>query len=382
MKTLPRFYQTHFQSQLTRAQFLILEILINLLQSQKQVRLERLARVFPYPITLDSRRRKLQRFLDIPQLSIQTIWFPIITYWLNTYCNPTQVIYITIDRTQWGCINLLMVSLIWDKRALPLYWQLLPKLGSSDLSQQKAAIREVLPLFKGYKVVVLGDREFCCVDLGNWLREQRVYFCLRLKRSEFIQIEGEIWVQLNSLGLAPGVSLYFQGVKVTKTKKFTGFNVACKWKGKYQGWAPEEGWFILTNLSSLSAAITAYKKRFSIEEMFRDCKSGGYNLEGTGVSDERLITMILLVAIAYSTAVIKGGEIKQMGVQKYVARVKEPRRTERRRSTFGVGLDGENWVNFMEEYADQMEDLMSLSRNKRAFYQRGLRAAKLIGSTV
>jgi hypothetical protein len=40
-------------------------------------------------------------------------------------------------------------------------------------------------------------------------------------------------------------------------------------------------------------------------------------------SRARLITLILLVAIAYSTAVIQGGEIKQMGVQKYVARVKE-----------------------------------------------------------
>jgi len=41
--------------------------------------------------------------------------------------------------------------------------------------------------------------------------------------------------------------------------------------------------------------------------MFKDYKSGGYNLEETGVSDERLINMILLIAIAYSTAVIKGG---------------------------------------------------------------------------
>jgi len=289
MKTLPQFYQTHFQSQLTRAQFLILEILINLLQSQKQVRLERLARAFPSPITLEIRRRKIQRFLSLPQLKIQTIWFPSITYWLTTYCTPSTILYIPIDRTQWGCINLMMVSLIWDKRAIPLYWELLPKLGSSNWSEQKAAIQQVLTLFKNYKVVVLGDREFCPVNLGNWLRKQRMYFCLRLKKDEFIQLEGEIWLRLDAGGLAPGIFLYFQGVKVTKTKKFAGFNVACKWQGKYQGWTPEEGWFILTNLSSISDAITAYKKRFSIEEMFRDCKSGGYNLEGIGVANERLI---------------------------------------------------------------------------------------------
>jgi len=39
------------------------------------------------------------------------------------------------------------------------------------------------------------------------------------------------------------------------------------------GWAPDEGWFILTNLDSLSS-ITAYQK-FDIEEMCADCKSGG-----------------------------------------------------------------------------------------------------------
>jgi hypothetical protein len=32
--------------------------------------------------------------------------------------------------------------------------------------------------------------------------------------------------------------------------------------------------------------------------MFKDFKSGGYNLESTGVSGERLISLILLIAIA------------------------------------------------------------------------------------
>ncbi|WP_442948090.1 transposase [Nostoc sp.] len=36
---------------------------------------------------------------------------------------------------------------------------------------------------------VLGDREFCSVKLANWLFEQEVQFCLRLKKNEFIQNE-------------------------------------------------------------------------------------------------------------------------------------------------------------------------------------------------
>jgi len=66
---------------------------------------------------------------------------------------------------------------------------------------------------------------------------------------------------------------------MTKQKGFDKFNVAAKWKRKYRGWAPDEGWFILTNLDSLSSAITAYQKRFDIEEMCADCKSG--TSEGT-----------------------------------------------------------------------------------------------------
>ena len=63
-----RFYQTHLQKYLTPSQFLVMTILLSLMQSEKQVRLERLSRIFPCLITAESRRRKLQRFLDLPHL--------------------------------------------------------------------------------------------------------------------------------------------------------------------------------------------------------------------------------------------------------------------------------------------------------------------------
>ncbi|MBD0303874.1 MAG: IS4 family transposase [Tolypothrix sp. T3-bin4] len=375
---LPKFYQTHFQTQLSRSQFLVLEIILNLLSSEKQVRLERLARVFPYPITTESRRRKLQRFLDLPQLTITYLWFPVISYWLTTYCQAGQKLSLAIDRSQWGCINLLMVSLIWEKRAIPLSWSLLPKRGSSNIDEQSAALSGILPLFKDYKIVVLGDREFCSVDLANWLREQNVYFCLRLKRNNCIETENMIWVRIDKLGIMPGTSLYFQGVRVRKTKPIAGFDVACKWKRNYQGWTVDEAWFILTNLGNLPQAIAAYKQRMGIEEMFRDCKSGGYNLEGTGLTGNRLIKIILLMTISYSHDIIEGSIIQIKNVQKYVCRRKEPERTYRRRSTFGVGNDSQQWINYLEKYAEPVEELMKLTRNKRHFYRHGFKAVTLI----
>jgi hypothetical protein len=59
---MPEFYQTHLKGQLTQAQFLLLSLMIQLLQSVRSVKLESLATTLPLLILAASRRRKLQRF--------------------------------------------------------------------------------------------------------------------------------------------------------------------------------------------------------------------------------------------------------------------------------------------------------------------------------
>ncbi|GAB1541893.1 hypothetical protein NUACC21_45660 [Scytonema sp. NUACC21] len=81
-----------------------------------------------------------------------------------------------------------------------------------------------------------------------------------MKKNEFIEFKNEICLELNELGLSPGISFFLQGVKVTKQKGFRGFNVACKWRRKIRGITPKEGWFILTSFETLELAIAAYKK--------------------------------------------------------------------------------------------------------------------------
>ena len=115
--------------------------------------------------------------------------------------------------------------------------------------------------------------------------------------------------------------------------------------------------------------------------MFRDFKSGGYKLENTNVSGERLISLILIISFAYSMATFQGQKIKRIGVQKYVARVKEYGRLTRRHSSFYVGLYSQNWVSFMDNCWGIVQDLMRLNHNKLEYYLRGLRAMELILST-
>ena len=146
MFQLPELYSKHLKKQFNYPQYLILLILINLLQNLKTVRLEELARRLPVPIQLRSRVKKIQRFLSLEQFNIKQLWFPILITWIKQEGNLPEVIYLVIDRSQWRTINLLMVSIVYEQRAIPVYFTLLDKKGNSNLTQQQQVLSPVLEL--------------------------------------------------------------------------------------------------------------------------------------------------------------------------------------------------------------------------------------------
>lgn len=112
--------------------------------------------------------------------------------------------------------------------------------------------------------------------------------------------------------------------------------------------------------------------------MFKDCKSGGYNLEGSRANNQRLTNLILLIALAYTASVIKGKSIKNSGYQKYVARLSEAQRNSRRHSNFWVGLYGNLWVIAWEFLVDIVQEMMHCHRHKLPSYQNGLKVMSLL----
>ncbi len=183
---------------------------------------------------------------------------------------------------------------------------------------------------------------------------------------------------MSASGLVEGMSFYWSGIKVTKQKGFGEFDITGYWKRKYKNKGEAEGWYLLTNVGTVKQAVEAYQHRSGIEAMFKDYKTGGYNLERSYASEERLEKIILLIAIAYSCAILQGREMKQKGVQKYIGRVKESGREERRHSSFWIGIYGQDWVVESDFRQEIVEELMVIRRNKLPFFQRGIRARKLI----
>lgn len=107
---------------------------------------------------------------------------------------------------------------------------------------------------------------------------------------------------LVSLEIVPGQRQVFSKIKITPKKGFGRFNLAVYWQRKYKGKQEKTSWYLLTNFDNLETALIVYKKRFGIEAMFKDCKTGGSNLEASKASPDRLVRLIMLIALAMTAA--------------------------------------------------------------------------------
>ena len=100
--------------------------------------------------------------------------------------------------------------------------------------------------------------------------------------------------------------------------------------------------------------------------------SGGYDLEESQPSAQRLTRLALLIAIAYTIRWINGQKLQQRPGQKYINRLKELQRSHKRHSQFWVGNYGYLWVATMELCSDLVISLMSNQTNKLPFFKKRL----------
>ena len=80
------------------------------------------------------------------------------------------------------------MSLVYQRRSRPIYITNLDKKRNSNFSEKRELLLKVLNLFSSHQKVILGDREFCSMELTQWLKEQKkTYFSVRLKKSLYIE---------------------------------------------------------------------------------------------------------------------------------------------------------------------------------------------------
>ncbi len=94
-------------------------------------------------------------------------------------------------------------------------------------------------------------------------------------------------------------------------------------------------------LLSVPKFCSAVTHRSPIEQLFKDCKTGGYHLEDAKVNDTRFLALVLLIALAYSWATMHGQQLKHLGVDQYAGRIQEHHDKTPRQSDFSRGLYGQ-----------------------------------------
>src|SRR4051812_1559445 len=96
----------------------------------KSVNLKELAIAFSSTASIDSRYRRLQRFFALFKID-----FTKIAYWIFTlFFKDDDKLYLVIDRTNWywgKSINVFVLGICYEGMAIPIFWKLLPKAGSS-----------------------------------------------------------------------------------------------------------------------------------------------------------------------------------------------------------------------------------------------------------
>lgn len=259
-----------------------------------------------------AKEQRIRRFLSNPHLSpIQLL--PVFIHILHPLLILLPALVLSMDRTCWKKrkrhVNILMVSVSFRGRAIPLYWSVTNRAGNSSFKEWKQVLTPVIthlqarPGFSTNPLIVVADREFASPKLAEWLSTTyHVESVLRLKRSAYLCDQAPSIQLADLLQYFPqGATRTYRHITVTQTSTFL-VTVVITWGKQY-----DEPLLIMSTSEEAATSIRRYRQRFGIEPMFKDQKSNGFDLERTKVTDsKRIDTLLLLMAFAHVLCTSEG----------------------------------------------------------------------------
>lgn len=248
--------------------------------------------------------RRIQRWIANQRIDTSkacTAW----TKWIMEVYQGAWV-YLLVDETKLsdriGCI---MVSLAFERRAIPLIWKCYRANSAADYPEEGqvgviikllATILPVMP--KGQQIIVQADRGIGnSSNLMGEIAEIGLFYLFRVPQTAVFIAENGEKAALGSL-VEPGSEWHARGeLYAIKRVKC---HVHLLWEE-----GQEQPWCLATNLEGLTGR--EYAKRIWQEESFRDLKSGGWqwqkNLSRNPDTIERLL---LPMTIAYAWCISLG----------------------------------------------------------------------------
>jgi hypothetical protein len=260
------------------------------------VHLNHIARKMPSRAKKLSTVKRFSRFLDNPAVRPR-IWYDPFARWMLYSASSRGSVHLIMDSTRIAFgFRLIMVSIAYRRRSLPLIWMWERGTRGHSTSRLQIALLQVVKewLPSTVRVSVVGDCEFGRCSLIAYLCLEGWDYALRQIGSQVLWWQGNgRWQRVDSLLAAPGYR-WLGWVVLTHSNEQLTHLVAYWRKGEPQAW------WLATNQSSVRATLRLYRRRMWIEAMFADLKKHGFDLQSSHLrSFQRLGRLTLMVCLLY-----------------------------------------------------------------------------------
>lgn len=282
----------------------------------RSVHLSLIANKIPGRAKLNSAVQRLSRLLQ-SAISVRKWYGPIGEQLLQTQAQH-GCIRLIVDGSKVSFHHqLLMVSIAYRRRAIPIVWTWVKgKRGHSSSIKQLALlgyVRKLIP--NDVSVSIVGDCEFGAVAILRQLDAWQWRYALRQKGDTCIDLTlHNHWQPFGDV-IRSGQSLWLGRGFLTK-KHIYATHLLAHWQA-----GEKEPWLLATNFASQREALRAYRCRMWIEEMFGDFKGHGFNLEDSHLCHfQRLSRLTLAVVLLYVWLVAFGSQVIKRGQRSMVDR--------------------------------------------------------------
>lgn len=307
----------------------VLAMFINGIVGSKSTHTRDVARKTPTGAKVTSREKQLSRWYQNERVTYERYMLPFVEQLLAGLASRTLVLAIDGSEVGRNCVTL-MVSLIYEERAIPLRWVV--RTGSkghfpADIHVELLTeLQEVLP--PNASVIVLGDGEFDSIELQTFLQGVGWDYVCRTAKNTQVCLDGE-WQSLEECEIWPGRCLPLYDALFTR-QAYGPVLVILWWRTGYQ-----EPIYLVTNLPVLEEACRRYRQRMRIETFFSDQKSRGFHLHKSHICEpQRLARLMIAACFAYIWIIYLGVLCRQDGWKNQI------HRTDRcDLSLFQLGMD-------------------------------------------
>jgi hypothetical protein len=265
-------------------------------------------------------QRRCQRWLANSRIDVQALYGPLMLWAFQHWQKPDHSLHLALDTTMlWNRFCVVVLSVVIHNRAIPLLWQTLEHPSASVSASVSIALLEKADrLLAGFEsITLLADRAFPCDELIAWFGgRSRWNYVMRLRGdTEIHGTAAPLGCQVRRLHLHRGECRGFRGVRLWADGSQT-VNLVITHP---TGLPVEEPWYLISNAEPSLDLVWSYAQRFCCEQLFRDQKSGVFQLESSGLREpERIDRLLLVVAIAVLVGSLQGYAVSLAGLRRQV----------------------------------------------------------------